>query len=91
MVVPTGRASIGCMVTPSKLLGEFCSGHSRRCEDVRCWLPAQSGHSRSFDVGFFIAVHSREAVVPLGINVNRPHDDDNRASEVHSLFRMEEH
>ena len=38
MAVLAARASIGCMVTPPKLLREFCSGHSRRCEDVRCWL-----------------------------------------------------
>jgi hypothetical protein len=39
----------------------------------------------------FIAVYVQEAVVPLGIHVNRQHDDVNRASEVHSLFRIEEH
>jgi hypothetical protein len=50
----------------------------------------QSGHSQSFDVAF-IAVYVPEAVVPLGIHVNPQHDDVNRASEVHSLFRIEEH
>ena len=39
----------------------------------------------------FIAVYVSEAVVPLGIHVNRQYDDVNRAREVHSLFRIEEH
>jgi hypothetical protein len=38
-----------------------------------------------------IAVFVPEAVVSLGIHVNRQHNDVNRASEVHSLFRIEEH
>jgi hypothetical protein len=36
MTVPAGLASIGGMVTPHKLLREFCSGRSHRCDDVRC-------------------------------------------------------
>ena len=39
----------------------------------------------------FIAADVPEAVVPLGIFVNRQQDDVNRASEGHSLFRIEEH
>lgn len=39
----------------------------------------------------FIAADVPEAVVPLGIHVNPQHDDVNSASEVHSLFRIEEH
>src|SRR6478672_11952123 len=35
MTVPGGLASIGAMVTPPKLLREFCSGRSHRCDDVR--------------------------------------------------------
>jgi len=35
MTVPAGLASIGRMVTPPKLLREFCSGCSHRCDDVR--------------------------------------------------------
>ena len=36
MTVSAGLASIGGMVTPHKLLREFCSGRSHRCDDVRC-------------------------------------------------------
>src|ERR1700738_548250 len=39
MTVPAGLASIGGMVTPPKLLREFCSGRSRRCDDVRFSRP----------------------------------------------------
>jgi hypothetical protein len=32
MAISAERASIGCIVPPSKLLREFCSCHSRCCE-----------------------------------------------------------
>ena len=46
---------------------------------------------RNFWAWAFIAVYVPEAVVPLGIRVNCQRDDVNRASEVHSLFRIGEH
>jgi hypothetical protein len=55
---------------------------------------AAGGAKRTFAIfstWAFIAVCVPEAVVPLGIHVNRQHGDVNRASEVHSLFRIEEH
>ena len=44
-----------------------------------------------FSMWAFIAVCVPEAVVPLGIHVHRPHGAVTLASEVQSLFRIEEH
>ena len=74
MAVSAEHASIGCMVTPSKLLREICSGRSRRCEDLRCWLPAGTFAIFQCKCAFILA--------------NRQRNDVNRARRLIYCFAL---